>query len=241
MKKTLITLAVLFVVCFGLGFIVSKLEKKKGWVEGHKPYGIYERHVKRPLDFAVAVFTLLLFWPIFLAIAIAVRINMGSPIVFSQKRPGLGGKIFTIKKFRTMTDARDSEGNLLPDEKRLTRFGKLLRSSSGDEGLELVSIARGDLSFVGPRPLLVEYLPRYSEEQMHRHDVRPGLTGYAQVSGRNSISWEEKFKGDLWYVDHISFLTDLKIFLKTFSVVFKRTGINSDTNVTMEPFAGNKE
>lgn len=241
MKKIITFFIALFGVCFGLGFIVSKLEKKKGWVEGHKPYGVYEKHIKRPLDFALALIALILFWPIFLIIAILVRINMGSPVVFTQERPGLGGEIFKIKKFRTMTDVRDSEGNLLPDDKRLTKFGKLLRSSSADEGLELISVVKGELSLVGPRPLLVEYLSRYSEVQMHRHDVRAGLTGYAQVSGRNAISWEEKFKDDVWYVDHISLLTDVKIFFKTIAVVFKRSGINSETSATMEVFTGTKE
>lgn len=241
MKRLFCIICILFAGCFGLGFIVSKLEKKKGWVEGHKPYGIYEKHIKRPLDFALALFALILFWPILLIIAIAVRINMGSPVVFTQERPGLGGEIFKIKKFRTMTDARDNEGNLLPDDQRLTRFGKLLRASSGDEAEELFNILKGDLSIVGPRPLLVDYLPLYSEEQAHRHDVRPGLTGYAQVSGRNSISWEEKFRDDLWYVGHISFLTDLRIFFKTIAVVVKRTGISSETSATMEAFTGTNE
>ena len=188
MKYLIKILAILFAGCFGLGFIVSKLEKKKGWVEGHKPYGIYEKHIKRPLDFALALFALILFWPILLIIAIAVKINMGSPVVFEQDRPGLGGKIFKIRKFRTMVDAVDSEGRPLPDAERLTKFGRWLRTSSGDEALELISIVKGDLSWVGPRPLLIRYLTRYNAKQSHRHDVRPGLTGYARLGDWRSLS-----------------------------------------------------
>lgn len=240
MKKIIGFLLVLFGVCFGLGFIVSKPEKNKGWVEGHKPYGIYEKHFKRPLDFSLALFALLLFWPMLLLIAIAVRINMGSPVVFTQERPGLGGEIFKIKKFRTMTDERDSEGNLLPDDQRLSKFGRMMRASSVDEALELILIAKGDLALVGPRPLLAEYLSRYSEDQMHRHDVRPGLTGYAQIAGRNLCSWEDKFRKDVEYVHHITFLGDLKIMLKTVGVVLKRKGVSSKSSATMEVFTGNE-
>lgn len=241
MKIFLICLAGLIVGCILLGFIVSKLENKKGWVEGHKPYGIYEKHFKRPFDFAIALFILIIFWPIIVIIAVVVRINMGSPVVFSQKRPGLGGKIFLMKKFRTMSDARDLGGNLLPDDQRLTKFGRMLRASSGDEALELFSIIKGDLSLVGPRPLLVEYLDRYSEEQMHRHDVRPGVTGYAQTEGRNLCDWDEKFKKDVEYVNHITFMGDLKILFKTVGVVLKREGVSSTTSATMEAFTGNEK
>ncbi len=241
MKNLIIILALMIVGCFGLGFIVSKIEKKKGWVEGHKPYGIYEEHIKRPLDFALALLVLILFWPILLVIAITVRINMGSPVVFAQERPGLGGQIFKIMKFRTMTDERDVDGNLLPDEQRLTRLGKLLRASSGDEVGELFNILKGDLSIVGPRPLLAEYLPRYSEEQAHRHDVRPGLTGYAQAHGRNAVSWEDKFAMDVWYTKHITFTNDVKIILDTIKIVVSRKGISSDTSATMESFLGTPE
>ncbi|NBH73768.1 sugar transferase [Clostridiaceae bacterium] len=200
---------------------------------------MYEKHIKRPLDFALALLVLILFWPILLIIAIAVRVNMGSPIVFTQQRPGLGGEVFKIKKFRTMTDARDANGKLLPDDQRLTKFGSLMRASSGDEVLELISIVKGDLALVGPRPLLVEYLDKYSEEQMHRHDVRPGLTGYAQTEGRNLCSWEDKFKKDMEYVNNITFLGDWGILLKTVAVVLKREGINSKGSATMEAFTGN--
>ena len=241
MKKIIGFITVLFGVCFGLGLIVSKLEKKKGWVKGHKPYGIYEKHIKRPLDFALTLFMLILFWPVLLIIAVAVKINMGSPVVFTQGRPGLGGEIFLIRKFRTMCDAKDSEGNPLPDAQRLTKAGQKIRQVSADETLEAFNILKGDMSLIGPRPLLVEYLDRYSEEQKHRHDVRPGLTGWAQINGRNAIGWEEKFRDDVWYVNHITFLGDLKILLKSVAVVFKREGISSETSATMEVFTGTNE
>ena len=211
-------LSILFSSCLGLGFIVSVIEKakgKKGWVDGHKPYGIYEKHIKRPLDFALSLFALVLGWPILLIIAITVGINMGTPIVFSQERPGLGGAIFTIKKYRTMNDSRDSEGNLLPDEKRLTRFGNILRKTSGDELLELFNILKGDMSLVGPRPLLKRYLPYYNDIEKHRHDVRPGLTGLAQVKGRNYVPWEERLLYDVKYAHHISFINDMSILFQT--------------------------
>ncbi len=233
-------IVVIFTLCFGLGVLVSKLEKNKGWMEGHVPYGFYEKHVKRPLDFGLSLFALLVLWPVMLVTAIAVRMKLGSPVVFEQKRPGLGGRIFTIHKFRTMTDERDTDGELLPDEVRLTKFGKFLRAASVDELPELTNIIKGDMSIIGPRPLLVEYLPRYDEEQKHRHDVRPGLTGLAQVSGRNELSWDEKFAGDLEYVNHITFVTDGKILLKTIGTVFQRNGIHSETSVTMETFMGNE-
>ena len=241
MKKIIGFLAVLFGACFGLGFVVSKLEKKKGWVEGHKPYGIYEKHIKRPLDFGIALFALILFWPILLIIALAVKINMGSPVVFEQERPGLGGKIFKIRKFRTMVDAVDSKGSPLPDDQRLTKFGKWLRASSGDEALELISIVKGDLSWVGPRPLLSRYLTRYNAKQSHRHDVRPGLTGYAQAHGRNALSWEDKFAMDVWYVNNISFTNDLRIVIDTIKAVLTHEGISSATSATMEEFMGTPE
>lgn len=210
---------------FGFGFVVSKIEKKNYWVKNHIPHGIYEKHLKRPLDFSLAMFILILLSPFLLIIAIAVRINMGSPIMFTQDRPGLGGEIFKIMKFRTMTDARDEEGNLLPDDERLTKFGRWLRSTSCDELPELISIIRGDMSLIGPRPLLVEYLPYYTKEEKHRHDVLPGLTGMAQVHGRNTISWEEKFSWDLKYVNDITCVGDFRIILETIAKVFKRADI----------------
>jgi len=202
---------------------------------------IYQNYIKRLLDFVLALLALIILSPVFLIVAILVRIKLGSPIIFKQERPGLHEKIFRMYKFRTMTDARDENGELLPDDVRLTKFGKILRSTSLDELPELWNILKGDMSIVGPRPLLVKYLPLYSEEQRHRHDVRPGFTGLAQVNGRNSISWDEKFKWDIKYVDDVSFLQDLKIILNTVKVVFKRDGITSDTSVTMEEFVGSKK
>lgn len=202
---------------------------------------IYQNYIKRLLDFVLALLALIILSPVFLIVAILVRIKLGSPIIFKQERPGLHEKIFRMYKFRTMTDARDENGELLPDDVRLTKFGKILRSTSLDELPELWNIIKGDMSIVGPRPLLVKYLPLYSEEQRHRHDVRPGFTGLAQVNGRNSISWDEKFKWDIKYVDDVSFIQDLKIILNTVKVVFKRDGITSDTSVTMEEFVGSKK
>lgn len=170
--------------------------------------------------------------------AILVRLKLGDPVIFKQKRPGLNEKIFTLYKFRTMTDAKDKNGDLLPDEVRLTPFGKMLRSTSLDELPELVNILKGDMSVVGPRPLLVQYLPLYNEHQARRHEVRPGVTGYAQVNGRNSISWEDKFDKDVYYVDHISFLGDWKIILHTIKAVLTREGISLNTSATMEMFEG---
>lgn len=208
----------------------------------HKPYGIYERFVKRLLDIFCSLCILLLFSWLFVILAILVRVKLGKPILFSQERPGKDEKIFRLYKFRTMTDERDAQGNLLPDEKRLTKFGKWLRASSLDELPELFNILKGDMSLLGPRPLLVQYLPRYSEEQHRRHEVRPGLSGYAQVHGRNAISWQEKFKLDVEYVDHITFLGDLKIIWETILVAFvRRDGISSTTSATMEEFMGNED
>lgn len=207
----------------------------------HSEKGIYERYIKRILDIILALIILTLFWWLILIIAILVKIKLGSPIVFKQPRPGKNEKIFNMYKFRTMTDERDANGELLPDEERLTSFGKFLRKTSCDELLEIFNILRGDMSFIGPRPLLVKYLERYNEEQHHRHDVRPGLTGYAQVHGRNAIGWEEKFALDLEYVKDITFLGDVKIFFDTVKVVLKRDGISSATAATMEEFMGTEK
>ena len=202
---------------------------------------MYRKYIKRILDFTLSLIAIIILSPILLITAILVRIKLGSPVIFKQQRPGKDEKIFTLYKFRTMTDKRDEEGNLLPDSKRLTKFGKLLRSTSLDELPELVNIVRGDMSIVGPRPLLVEYLELYNEEQKHRHDVRPGLTGLAQVSGRNTISWEEKFKEDAQYIENISLIEDIKIILKTVTKVFKREGISQAENETMEKFKGSEK
>lgn len=200
---------------------------------------MYKRFVKRCLDFMLSLIALIILSPVLLIVAILVRCKLGSPIIFKQQRPGLHEKIFCMYKFRTMTDAKDADGNLLPDEVRLTKFGKLLRSTSLDELPELFNILKGDMAIVGPRPLLVQYLPRYNERQHRRHDVRPGFTGLAQVNGRNSISWQEKFEWDVRYVENVSFLVDLRIIAKTVKVVLKRDGISSETSATMEEFRGN--
>lgn len=186
---------------------------------------MYAKYIKRILDFVLSLVALIVLSPVLLIVAILVRVKLGSPVVFKQQRPGKNEKIFTLYKFRTMTDKKDENGNLLPDSERLTKFGKLLRSTSLDELPELINILKGDMAIVGPRPLLVEYLPYYTEEEKHRHDVRPGLTGLAQVNGRNSISWEEKFKYDVQYVKKITFLGDLKIILKTVKKTVKREDI----------------
>ena len=201
---------------------------------------MYKRFVKHCLDFLLSPAALIILSPVLLLVAILVRCKLGSPILFKQERPGLHEKIFCMYKFRTMTDAKDADGNLLPDEVRLTKFGKLLRSTSLDELPELFNILKGDMAIVGPRPLLVQYLPRYNERQHRRHDVRPGFTGLAQVNGRNSISWQEKFEWDVRYVENVSFLMDLRIIVKTVKVVLKRDGISSETSATMEEFRGNE-
>lgn len=200
--------------------------------------GIYERFIKRPQDFLCALCALIVLSPVMLITAILVRTKLGSPVIFTQDRPGLDGKVFKLYKFRTMTDKKDAEGNLLPDAERLTSFGKKLRSTSLDELPELFNILKGDMSVVGPRPLLVRYLPRYNAHQARRHEVRPGFTGYAQVNGRNAISWEEKFNYDVEYVDNVTFIGDWKIVFKTVETVLKRDGISSETSATMEEFMG---
>ena len=206
-------------------------------MSSHKK-GFYEKFVKRPQDFLCALLAIIVLSPVMLITAVLVRTKLGSPVIFKQERPGLNGKIFTLYKFRTMTDKKDENGNLLPDEIRLTKFGKKLRSTSLDELPELFNILNGDMAVVGPRPLLVRYLPRYNAHQARHHEVRPGFTGYAQVNGRNSITWEDKFDKDVYYVDHISFLEDWKIIFQTVGTVLKKEGINSDTSATMEEFMG---
>lgn len=201
---------------------------------------MYKNFIKRILDIILSFLALVILSPLLILTAFLIRIKLGTPVFFKQLRPGKNEKIFGILKFRTMTDAKDENGNLLPDEIRLTRFGQFLRSTSIDELPELLNILNGDMSIVGPRPLLVQYLERYNEEQKHRHDVKPGLTGLAQVNGRNGITWEEKFHYDLEYVKNITFYGDCKIIFQTVMKVFGRKGISSATSVTMEEFKGNK-
>lgn len=194
--------------------------------------------LKRIIDLTISFIAIFFLWPIFLLIYLLVIINLGTPGFFIQERVGKNNKVFKMIKFRTMKDSRDKYGNLLSDEERLTKFGKFLRASSCDELPELINVIKGEMSLVGPRPLLLQYLPLYSKEQLRRHDVLPGITGWAQINGRNLISWTEKFKLDLWYVDNWSLLLDIKIIFLTIYKVFKRDGINQSNNVTMEYFNG---
>ncbi len=195
---------------------------------------MYSKYIKRILDFFISLIAFIILLPFMFVLFVLVRVKLGKPAIYRQNRPGKNEKIFTLYKFRTMTEEKDENGNLLPDEKRLTKFGKMLRSTSLDELPELINIIKGDMAIVGPRPLLVEYLDYYNEEEKHRHDVRPGLTGLAQISGRNAISWEEKFNKDIEYIHNISFKIDIKIILKTIIKVFKREGITQKNNATME-------
>lgn len=206
-----------------------------------KKQGIYAKYIKRLLDIICALFAIIVFCWLYIVVAVLVWIKLGRPVLFKQARPGKNEKIFNMYKFRTMTDARDENGNLLPDDVRLTKFGKFLRSTSLDELPEAFNILKGDMSIIGPRPLLVKYLPLYNEEQKRRHEVRPGLSGYAQAYGRNSLTWEEKFDKDIYYIDHISFWLDMQILLKTVIAVLKKDNISSKTCVTMEEFNGTKE
>lgn len=200
---------------------------------------MYSKYIKRLLDIIIAFIALIILSPLLLILAILVRYKLGSPIIFCQNRPGYHEKIFKLCKFRSMTDERDTEGKLLPDEVRLTKFGKMLRATSLDELPELWNILKGDMSLIGPRPLLVQYLPLYNERQHRRHDVRPGITGLAQVNGRNSIKWQEKFEWDVKYVENLSFMEDVKILFKTFKTVMSHEGISSENSATMEFFTGN--
>lgn len=202
---------------------------------------MYRKYGKRLMDIIISGISLVLLSPVILVTAVMVRIKLGDPVIFKQKRPGLNEKIFELYKFRTMTNAVDKNGNLLPDSERLTGFGRFLRSSSLDELPELVNILKGDMSIVGPRPLLVRYLDRYDDTQRHRHDVRPGLTGLAQINGRNLVNWAERFEYDLKYIEDISFVRDLKILVKTVSCVLSKKGISSGTSETMEEFMGNNQ
>lgn len=207
----------------------------------HKPYGPYERFIKRPQDFLCALAAIVVFSPVMAVTALLVRVKLGAPVLFRQERPGRDGEIFKLYKFRSMTDETDESGSLLPDEIRLTPFGKKLRATSLDELPELFNVLRGDMSLVGPRPLMVRYLPRYNKHQARRHEVRPGFTGLAQIHGRNAITWEEKFDWDVKYVDHITFLGDWRIILDTVWTVLKHEGISSASGATMEEFMGSEE
>ena len=207
----------------------------------HKSKGFYEKYIKRPLDCLLATGAFVVLSPIMGATAIAVKRHLGSPVIFAQERPGKDEKVFKLYKFRTMTDERGSDGELLSDEIRLTEFGKFLRSTSIDELPELINIIKGDMAIVGPRPLLVRYLPRYNDKQRRRHEVRPGLTGLAQVHGRNTVDWKDKFDWDVKYVDNVTFKQDLRIILDTVRTVLVKEGISSETSATMEEFMGNNE
>ena len=226
-----------------IAFICERIEElaDKGKEVLHKPNGIYERFIKRPLDCFLSTGALIVFSPVLLVTAVLVRVKLGSPVLFTQERPGKNEKIFKLYKFRTMTDERDENGELLPDEARLTDFGKALRATSLDELPELINMVKGDMAVVGPRPLLVRYLPRYNAHQARRHEVRPGFTGLAQINGRNGIAWEEKFDWDVRYVDKVTFKGDAGIVLKTVATVLKKEGINSENSATMEEFMGSED
>ncbi|WP_060678258.1 sugar transferase [Virgibacillus halodenitrificans] len=200
--------------------------------------GVYRRFLKRPMDFILSLIAIIILTPLFLIIILLVKFKLGSPVIFKQERPGLNEEIFTMYKFRTMTNEKDENGNLLPNHLRHTRFGNVLRSTSLDELPELLNVIKGDMSLIGPRPLLIDYLPLYNEYQKHRHDVRPGLSGLAQVMGRNAISWEEKFKYDIEYVENITFTVDCRLMIRTITKVFKREDVNNNEKITMDRFRG---
>lgn len=201
---------------------------------------MYRLFFKRIIDIFLSLIFILLFWWLYIVIIILVKKKLGSPVLFKQERPGLNEKIFTMYKFRTMTDEKDKNGNLLPDKDRLTKFGRFLRLTSLDEIPELWNVLKGEMSLVGPRPLLVEYLSKYTKKEKRRHEVRPGITGYAQVNGRNNTTWEDRFKNDIYYVENISFLLDLRIITKTILKVIKKSDINQSENVTMKNFLDEK-
>ena len=237
-KKTALALAGLLTVSTSIVGLKNAIDAESDETIGHKQ-GFYEKYIKRPQDFFCASAATMVLSPVLAGTAFMVKKKLGSPVLFRQDRPGKNGEVFKLYKFRTMTDERDENGEMLSDEQRLTRFGRLLRSTSLDELPELFNIIKGDMSVVGPRPLLVRYLPRYNEHQARRHEVRPGLTGLAQIKGRNSISWQERFNYDVDYVDEITFLNDLSIIFRTVETIISRKGVSSETSVTMEDFEGN--
>ncbi len=250
MKKFLKILAVITVIVGIIAFISDRITQHRELSEARRQHredklhhyrGIYEKYVKRPLDAMLSFLGLVLLSPVLAVTAILVKINLGSPVLFTQERPGRNEKIFRLYKFRTMRDAKDEDGNELPDAERLTSFGNKLRSTSLDEFPELFNIMKGDMSIVGPRPLLVEYLTRYNERQSRRHEVRPGLTGLAQVNGRNGISWEAKFDYDVEYVDDVTLKEDAKIIADTVKTVVRKEGINEEGEATMEYFMGSED
>ena len=221
-------------------FVKERIDEAKAPKDAnrHKPYGVYEKYIKRPLDCSLSTGALIVLSPVLGVTALLVKTKLGSPVLFTQERPGKDEKIFKLYKFRTMTDERDENGELLPDDVRLTKFGKALRATSLDELPELLNIIKGDMAVVGPRPLLVRYLDRYNEHQKRRHEVRPGFTGLAQVHGRNGISWEEKFDWDVEYVNTVTLINDITIIMKTIKVVLNRDGVNQDGRATVEEFLG---
>lgn len=231
----IVIIAAVVAVIAGIADLVSYRES------GHKPYGPYEKYIKRPLDAFLATGALIVFSPILLITAILVRAKLGSPVLFCQERPGKDEKIFRLYKFRTMTDERDENGELLPDEVRLTKSGKVLRSTSLDELPELINIAKGDMSVVGPRPLLIKYLPYYTQEERERHAIRPGLTGYAQVHGRNYLMWDERLAADIKYARKITFVGDVKIIIQTVVKVFKRSDVAEKRIPPLDQYRCKKE
>lgn len=238
--KLALRISAIAAVVASVAFIAERIEELKSWGTEirHKPYGIYERFVKRSLDCFLSTGALIVFSPLLIILTIVGAVKMGGNPFFTQERPGKDEKIFKLIKFRSMNNKRNENGELLPDEKRLTTYGRILRKTSLDELPELFNIVKGDMAVVGPRPLLVKYLLLYNEEQQCRHDVRPGLTGLAQVNGRNAISWEDKFDWDVKYVDKVTFFGDVKVILDTVKIVLTKEGISSADSVTMEEFIG---
>lgn len=231
--KTMVKIAaVVLEILVVSGAVAGHIDRKKEENSSHKPHGVYEAYFKRPIDFICGMLAVIVFWPLYLILAVLVRVKLGSPVLFTQDRPGKNEKIFKLYKFRTMTDERGENGELLPDDIRLTRFGRLLRSTSLDELPEAFNIIKGDMSIIGPRPLLVEYLDYYTESEHHRHDVKPGLSGWAQINGRNAIdNWEQRFEYDLEYVNNVSMLFDLKIIFGTIVKTIKRSDIQVGSEI----------